>query len=180
MIPDVKRDILSILKQAQECLSKDDLTELALLSNHTMHNASIFQDEDSISIAVVVYALSKIFERQGSVDKRVVEELKSAHTCLQRNDFHSYKQSIHNITNIIHKLDSKLKLYVEEVINQAEIRKGSKIYDHGISLARASEMLGISQWELMTYIGNTQIIDNSEKVLKASNRVKFARTLFGL
>jgi predicted metallopeptidase len=181
MIPEVKKDILSALGQAIDCILKDDLTQLNLLSNYTIHNASIFQDEDSVSIAVVIYALSKIFEREhGIKDKKVVEELKNAFNSLSEDDFHSYKQCIHNISNIISKLDSKLRLYIEQVINQSQIRKGSKIYEHGISLARASEMLGISQWELMTYVGNTQIIDKSEKVRRVANRLKFARSLFGL
>jgi hypothetical protein len=181
MIPEVKKDILSILKQAIAFISEGNLTELSKLSNNTVHNASIFQDEDSISIAVVIYALSKIIEREHKpMDRTVIEKLEQAYDCLSSNDFHNYKKSIHGITSIISSLDSKLKLYIEEVISQSQIRKGSKIYEHGISLARASEMLGISQWELMCYVGNTQIIDRSEKVKRTASRLDFARRLFGI
>jgi len=179
MIPNVKKDILSILSHAVSYINDGNLTELSLLSNSTIHNASIYQDEDSISIAVIIYALSKIFEREhSSLDKSVIENLKQAQQSLKDDNFHNYKESIHQISKKIQSLDHQLNLYVEQVINQAQIRKGSKIYEHGISLARASEMLGISQWDLMTYVGNTQIIDKSEKVRRAKGRLEYARGLF--
>jgi len=181
MLPEVKTDILSILKEAVAAISDGDMMKLSELSNHTIHNASIFQDEDSISIAVVIYALSKIFGREhGVVDKNILEQLRAASQSLERDNFGRFKDTIHEITKTISSLDSKLKLYIEEVVNQAQIRKGSKIYEHGISLARASEMLGISQWELMSYVDKTQIIDRAEKARKAKNRIIFTRRLFNL
>jgi hypothetical protein len=180
VIPEVKNDILSVLKEAVLCIKEDHLQDLSELSNQIIHNASIFQDEDSISIAVVIYATSKILQRDLSGKHKIIAKLVQSRESLQENDFHGYKKSIKELTKIISGMDSRLRLYIIEVINQAEIKKGSKIYDHGISLARAAEMLGISQWDLMTYIGNTQIIDRSEKVIRSQNRLKYARSLFGL
>ncbi|MFH1510490.1 MAG: hypothetical protein ABIF10_02265 [Candidatus Woesearchaeota archaeon] len=181
MLPEVKEDILAVLKQAKECVLQRDAARLSELSNHTIHNASIFQDEDSVSIAVVAYALSKVLQReQGALAKGIVDGLGMAIDSLTKNDFGSYNKSIHSITATISGIDSKMKLYIQQVIGQSQIKKGSKIYDHGISLARASEMLGISQWELMNYVGKTRIIDRSEKVEAAKKRLVFARGLFGI
>jgi hypothetical protein len=180
MLPEVKRDILSTLSETIQSISAGNISHLSDLSNHTIHNASIFQDEDSISVAVVVYALAKIFQREQKVDKAIVEQLKRASSALFENNFGAYKQAVKDINTRIAGLDSKLKLYIKEVITQAQIRKGSKIYDHGISLARASEMLGVSQWELMAYVGKTQIIEGSEKAKRAASRLAFTRRLFSL
>ena len=78
---------------------------------------------------------------------------------------------------IISTIDSKLKLYIGEVITQAEIKKGSKLYAHGISLGRAAEVLGISQWELMFYIGKTKLID-VKGCVGVRERLNYARSLF--
>ena len=45
-------------------------------------------------------------------------------------------------------------------------------------MAKASEILGISQWELMNYIGKTQINDNIPDIIDARSRLRFARGLF--
>jgi hypothetical protein len=177
MHPHVKHDILAIIEQAIHRIENKDNKALSELSNHTIHNASIFQDEDSVSIAVIIYALSKLMDRS-SVDKTVILKLRQAHSLLAKNKLGRYNAAIHGVTKAISRLDHKLKLYIEEVISQAQIRKGSKLYDHGISLARAAEMLGISQWELMGYVGNMQIVDRTEEARKVLERIRFTRGLF--
>jgi len=78
---------------------------------------------------------------------------------------------------LISKSDIKLKMYIEEVIRQAEIKKGTKLYDHGISLGQAANVLGISQWELMNYVGKTQISDHGQST-NIVKKIKFTRGLF--
>ena len=63
----IKKDIISVLSKLTGILSvKDekDVIEIRELSNHTIHNASVFQDEDSVSIAILTYSLSKIIDRK--------------------------------------------------------------------------------------------------------------------
>jgi hypothetical protein len=177
----VKKDILVILKKALHYIKKHDILLLTELSNHTIHDASIFQDKDSVSIAVIVYALSKIMEREGGrLDKKVIGSIKQAYDSLSNNNTEAYKSSIRKLFEEISKIDTKLKLYIEEVINQAEIKKGSKLYEHGISLARAAEVLGISQWELMNYVGKTKIIERTPKETDIRRRIETARKLFNI
>lgn len=175
----VKKDILSILKQSKRILQRKDSFMLRDLSNHTIHNASIFQDEDSISIAVIIYSLSKVIERGKLDTKKALSLINSAQKYLQKDDFTNYKYTIKNIFKFISSVDSKLKLYIEEVVKQAQIKKGSKLYDHGISIGQAAELLGVSQWELMNYVGKTSIIDRfpSPDVKK---RLDVAKQLFDL
>ena len=168
--------VIDILKVKEE----KDITELKELSNHTIHNASIFQDEDSVSIAILVYSLSKVIERE--VDElnygNILFFLEKAKDCLLKNKIDDYRKIIKKAFTVISGMDSKLKMYIEEVINQAQIKKGSKLYEHGISLARAAEILGISQWELMFYIGKTRITDKTKDAVNVKERLKFARGLF--
>lgn len=180
----IKKDILSILSGIINILrvkEEKDIVEIKELSNHTIHNASIFQDEDSVSIAILIYSLSKIIERkQGELSyNNIVRLIKTAYDFLDKNNIDSYRKTIRKLFKFISTIDTKLKLYIEEVINQAQIKKGSKLYEHGISLARASEILGVSQWELMSYIGKTKIPDVYEvERVSLKNRLNYARSLF--
>ena len=179
----IKRDILAVLAELTEILKEkedSDIAQIKELSNHVIHNASVFQDEDSISVAVLIYSLSKIIERkQRDMDYgKLSGMLNSCISNLRSNEDELFRKSIKNIFNFVRTIDEKLKLYIHEVINQAQIKKGCKLCEHGISIARASEILGISQWELMNYIGKTTLIDQFSEPVNVSKRLKIARGLF--
>jgi len=79
----------------------------------------------------------------------------------------------------MNKLDSKLSVYVEEVFDKAKINKGSRLHEHGLSLGRTAKILGVSEWELMDYVGKTGIADVKLNLTKnIGERLKFARSLF--
>ena len=178
----VKKDILEVLSDAISILEVEeerDVADLRELSNHTVHNASIFQDEDSISIAILIYSLSKVIERrEGKLNyNSILNLLRNAKKNLEQNKIDVYRNTVGKIFSFISTIDTKLKLYMEEVINQAQIKKGSKLYAHGMSLGRAADILGISQWELMFYIGKTRLTDMDGGV-GTQERLNYARRLF--
>ncbi|MBI2574799.1 hypothetical protein HYV82_02855 [Candidatus Woesearchaeota archaeon] len=180
MIPAVRSDIITVLKAAEGFIIKGNFSGLRGLSDHTIHNSSIFQDEDSISIAVVTYSLSKICE--SGVGRawlvRASKLLGHARRHLERNEFSRYKSVVRKLTGFISSADARFRAYIQDVINQAQVRKGSRIYYHGISLARAADLLGVSQWELMGYAGRTQIIERYGAAGDVKKRLEFARGLF--
>jgi len=184
----IKKDIISILRKAIQIIKQEDIPALDELSNHTIHNASIFQDEDSIKIAVIIYALSKIIQRSeqrtdewDKSKKIVLKDLQDGRFYLEKNKDEKYRRLIKNILKNIGRIDTKLKLYIEDVLNKARIVKGSKLYEHGISIGKAANMLGISQWELLSYIGKTKIIDRYEEdVVPIAKRLDYTKKLFNI
>ena len=179
----IKKDILAVLNELVGILKvkkESDVVEIKELSNHVIHNASIFQDEDSISVAILIYSLSKIIERrQKEMDYgRILSMLNSCIENLKNNNDEGFRKSVKVIFDFIRTIDEKLKLYINEVINQAQIKKGCKLCEHGISIARSAEVLGISQWELMHYLGQTTILDQFNESVNISKRLKIARGMF--
>ena len=173
----VKADLLYALSQAPGLLKAGDATALKELSDHTIHNASIFQDQDSLSLAVVMYSLSKVIERAKDFNAaHAASLLKEASYHLARSDIGSYRKYIRTLLKLVSEQDSRLQLFIGEVVEQAHIKKGTKVYDHGISAAQAAELLGISQWELMSYIGKTSISDALPTDVQ--KRLENARKLF--
>ena len=59
-----KSNVLRILRETREAVKKEDNIKLKELSNQTIHTASIYQDIDNITVAVTIYAISKIIERK--------------------------------------------------------------------------------------------------------------------
>src|SRR3989344_2121755 len=122
MIEEVKRDILKILEEAISACRSGDYVNLREISNHTIHNASIFQDEDSIAIAVIIFSIYKIAARSRAKEKDVcnviVYSLNGAYGLLKNNKVGEYKQAVKKIFETISETDRGFRLYIEEVINQ--------------------------------------------------------------
>ncbi|MFH1641527.1 MAG: hypothetical protein ABIC04_01375 [Nanoarchaeota archaeon] len=177
----VKKDIIAILLKIKSVFTikeEQDISEIKDLSNHTIHNSTIFQDEDSIAIAILVYSMSKIIERN-ELDYAPFQTLvNKAIGFLDNDDIANYREQIKKIFKLISAIDSRLKLYVEEVITQSQIKKAGSIYAHGISIGRAAEIIGISQWELLSYIGKTTVTELKEDIINVRDRLKYARGLF--
>jgi hypothetical protein len=177
----IRQDILNTLIQVIKILdSKEDrdFSDIKNLSNQVIHNASIYQDQDSITIAVIIYSISKIFERTSEIDPKLKSHMEHMIHFLEENNDSNFHKAVRNTMLHISRLDQKVGLYIEQVVQQARIKKGSKIYEHGISIAQSADLLGISQWQLMDYIGKTTIIDATPGIQDVKKRLDFARSLF--
>ena len=72
-----------------------------------------------------------------------------------------------------------LKPYIEEVLRKASINKASKIYEHGLSMGKTAKLLGISEWELAEYTGQTRMADLPQNVtMGEKERAKMALEFF--
>lgn len=182
----VRQDVLSVLKRLYIAFKKNDAQELKALSDNTIHNAGIFQDKDSIRIAVVAYGLSKLFIEKNMqskyfwvMKKRILRLLKSALQKLAKNDNFGYNHDIKHVFRELKKCEKEFGRFVTEVIQQAKIRKGSRVYEHGISAGRVAEILGVSEWDLMDYLGVTNVSDVAPLVgVSVKERLEQARRIF--
>lgn len=184
----IKERVLEILEKILGAVKEKDVIALKLLSNQTIHNASIFQDDYSISTAVIAYSLSKIIERYRFNETKewlkfhndIVNDLSNARKELLGENIEVYKSILKNIFKIIEEFDHRLAIYIQQVIEKSKIKKGSVIFEHGISIARVAQLLGVSRWDLMSYVGKTNIFDIEKEALNVENRLNFTRKLFGI
>lgn len=172
----VKQDILNVLKKTTSLINEELYLNLSELSNHVIHNASIHQDEDSLSIAVLIYSLYKVFTKYSLNKEEVISLLTKAANALEKNNVKRFREYISSLFKLIETIDKDFGTYIEDVEEKARIKKAVKIYDHGISLARVAEMLNITQWELLNYLGNVKLEEN----ISRKNRLKVAEKLFSV
>jgi hypothetical protein len=176
----IKDDLKSILSQAIRFLEEKDSDALREVSNYTVHNVSVFQDKDSITVAVLIYAISKIADRSKCLDPEILTEMHAAKRCLEADDILGYEKSLKRLLEIISGIDKKMDFYIQHIIDEAGIKKGSRIYEHGISVAQTAEVFGITQWELMKYLGQTNIAEEFVDEVDIGDRMRKARELFGI
>ncbi len=161
-----KNNVLSILSSAKSAIKARDTFKLKELSNHVIHSASIYQDPNSITLAVLVYALGKVIEK-GDIPlanwklftKSCSENLDRAKSAMKMDNVEEFQGCLSNIRKDITKLAGPMKNYIDDVFRKAMINKASKVYAHGISQAKTAELLGISSWELASFAGQTDIPD---------------------
>ncbi len=186
MQPIVKEDIISALDEAYKAFVKFDIPKLSRVSNFTIHNAGIFQDHDSVTFAVLIYSLAKVCTRERESEylgwkqfKGQVEFfLAEAKHALERGNHDDYSKVIRRMFQLIGHLDRKLTKYATEVVEQARIKKGGKVYEHGISSGRAAELMGITEWELMSYAGLTGISERIDATMPIEQRMRIAKKIF--
>ncbi len=181
-------NILRILKETREAIDRNDVASIRSLSNQTVNTASLSQDPDNIAVAVLVYSLSKILEREDykklpgwkGFYRIFVSSLDRAIKDIGAKNIDGFRKDFGMIRKAINKLSGKLRKYVEEVFRQAQISKASRIHEHGLSMEQTANLLGISQYELADYVGKTGISDVPEnKTIDVRSRIKIVEDMFG-
>ena len=181
-------NILRILKETKIAIETENYSGIKNLSNQTINTASLTQDPDNINVAVIIYSLNKIFERETyknypewkKLSKTIISSLECSIEDLEKNNLNDFRKDFENIRACLNKISGKLKEHIQEVFRKANINKASRIYEHGISMEQTAKLLGITMFELADYAGKTGIADVSEsKTLDAKSRIKLAEEIFG-
>ena len=182
-----KENVIDIFEKLKEAIKKKDVVTMKELSNRTIHSASVEQDTDSVSVAVIVYALSKMIERHSQSDYQgsdkfyssALTSIDNAIKSLKKDDYETFKKNLEEISRSVSSLSGNLKKYVKDVFRKARINKASKIYEHGISMEQTAKLLGITLWELATYSGQKGVGEESiSKTQDVKSRIKLAMEMF--
>jgi predicted transcriptional regulator len=98
---------------------------------------------------------------------------------LKHENFAEYENSIALLMKSLTLILPNMKYYIQEVIRKASINKASKLYEHGLSMEQTSKLLGITQWELSDYIGQSPISEAKEsQTVDIKKRAKLALEFF--
>ncbi|NCO11365.1 hypothetical protein CO038_01605 [Candidatus Pacearchaeota archaeon CG_4_9_14_0_2_um_filter_39_13] len=181
-----KEHIIYVLKEAIQAIRTDNASKLQQLSDQTIHSASVYQDTDSISVAVTIYSISKVVSRKDSlkigrwnsfVDK-ISSALGLAIDALEKGRVESFSSHLEKSVKLMSSF-SNLKPYIQDVLRKAAINKASKLYEHGISLAQTAKLLGITRWELSEYVGQKTVNNNPYKTtISGKKRAEMALEFF--
>ncbi len=175
---------IEILQATRTAVSNHDSLALRDLSNQTIHGASYIQDGGSIALAVLVYTLSKLIERNDHEKiknwpvfvKKLDSWLSLAIKAIHENNQAAYESHLEQARKSLTTISVSIKPYVQEVFRKASINKASRIYEHGISMGKTAQLLGITQWELAEYTGQKH--EGGYATLDARKRAQMALQFF--
>lgn len=166
MNEDVRCDLINTLHSIKLALEKRDAEELKELSNHTMHCTTIYEEKRAVYIAIIAYSLGKTLEKGGpeNVEVSVFEEFINGLfqnfgaliSFLENKDFEKFDNSLSEMMRAISEFETSFGKYILDVLHFAKIQKGARIYEHGLSLSKIAEMIGVSKWELMSKVGEAK------------------------
>lgn len=159
-----REQIAHVLYESKNALLAKDAIKLKQLSDHTIHDSCHYQDIGNITLAIMLYALSKIIEREdykkiskwNNLVKRLSKELELAGKAVIEQDSNAYQEHVKKARQAMESQSVQIKPYIQSILEKAAINKGFKLYQHGLSMEKTSNLLGISQWELSTYIAQKQ------------------------
>lgn len=183
-----KENILRILEETKQAIQDGNVIKLKELSNQTVHTSSITQDGDNIAVAVMVYALSKILERTQykslpdweKLYKLMLDSINKLIIAINENNQKEIKKYLTSWRESIEKISGELKLYIQDVFRKAEINKASKIYEHGISMGKTANLLGITLFELASYAAQKPELAHVPlgHTLDVKSRIKLTEEIF--
>jgi hypothetical protein len=165
MIPEARKDVLDTLKEAIAAIKDRRYAELHSISDHVIHVITVYQDIDIVDLAVSIYALNKILEtekyrahpKMKAFSKTILRLFDKIKNQLIKEDYIGFRKTLDEILSDIEGFSKSIKFYIEDILHFARIKKGTKLYEHGLSLGKAAELADVTKWELMPAIGETAI-----------------------
>lgn len=183
-----KENILHILEGTKIAIQKGDTMTIKNLSNQTTNTAALTHDPDNIAIAVIVYSISKLLEREDyrklsgwkEFYNTIFKCLDNTISSIKQGDESKIKYNISCLRTSLVKVSGSLKKYIQDVFRKASINKASKIYEHGMSMEKTASLLGITMFELASYAGQKSEISGAPIVrgMDAKSRIKIAMEMF--
>ncbi|VVB79432.1 Uncharacterised protein [uncultured archaeon] len=179
-------NLIILLTEAKEAIVTNEPHKLKILSDQTIHSATIYQDTDSILVAVIVYSLGKITEREGyrlmegwdEFYKTFVMNIDEGIKALEKRDEQKFIACLGAIRNSINTISGSLSNYIKDVFYKAEINKAFKLYEHGLSAEKTADLLGVSLWDLAGYIGQSTVSESHlNEAVPIKERVARAREI---
>jgi hypothetical protein len=179
---------IDILSRVKIALEEQDSEKLKMLSDRTIHSASVYQHTDSILLAIVTYSLSKILERKEKLEiknwqnfiRDISNLLDNSINAIRNGKYKLFTIFLEKIEQKMQDMSLEMKPMILEVIKKAYINKASKIYEHGISVAKTTKLLGISPWELTEYIAEKENLHlHLNKTIDIRNRAQMALEFLG-
>jgi len=180
------KHLINLLEKAKKVALKEDVSELRQLSEQTTHSSAIYQRDEYVLVAVIIYSLSKIIEKgrkyykenYDSYFKDYIKIIDQSINLLKRHKYKEFREQIGLMLKST-EISGELKMHLQALFRKARINKASHIYEHGISMEKTAKLLGISMWELAEYSGQTPISEYSlGKTIAVKQRAQNAMEIF--
>jgi len=180
-------NISRVLRSARKIISGGNYNKLTALSNETIHSATVNQNPLNIIVAVLIYSLSKILERENyrkmegwrEFENLLLKNLDLMIAAADKGDRENVILYAGEVRHILNTFSGNLGSYIKDIFRKAEINKAFKLYEHGLSVQKTAKLLGVSLWDLSSYIGQSKISEAKVSVsLPVKTRIQYVEEFF--
>ena len=123
--------ILDLVIKVEKALKEKDTIQIKKISEEIIQHSAIHQDEDIVALAVIMYALSKLIEREddtkgknwGVFYRKFYRNIHDMIQALRRRDLQSFREEVSANRKLIHSLSGDVKHAITDVFIKAKIKK---------------------------------------------------------
>ncbi len=169
----------TLIEHSEDALEQRDALALRRVSAEALSEAAVEGHREHILLALVDYALSKLLSKTHYSDigdkffEKIMRGFRKARDGPKKETIHNLEK----IEDLVIKLDAKEGNYQENLMDKARVKKGSKLYEQGLSLRRAAELTGADATSILDYVGGSKIHEFHGEGRNA-DRLKIAREVF--
>jgi hypothetical protein len=180
-------NISRVLRSARKVISGGNYNKLGDLSNEMVHSATVSQNSLNIIIAVLVYSLSKVLQKENyrkmegwrEFENLLLKNLDLMIAAAEKKDRENVILYAGEVRHILNTFSGNLGTYIKDIFRKAEINKAFKLYEHGLSVQKTAKLLGVSLWDLSSFIGQSKISEAKVAVtLPVRTRIKYIEEFF--
>jgi hypothetical protein len=109
----------------------------------------------------------------------LIKNLDLAISAIEKKQLEKFVLAMGTIRNSINEIEGDLPVYIKDIFYKAGINKAFKLYEHGLSAEKTAALLGISLWDLASYIGQSTVSESHyNESIPAKDRIKLATDFF--
>ena len=172
MVKLTEETVDSYLKDLIVAFDRADAFWLKQLSNKLIEESIILDNHKLANLSLIAYALSKITSKPHFTYLKKWPKFKKDLLVLfviEKDKPHTTESLEYLLEEVIVKIenfDKEAGNYIEDDIEKARIKLGSKAYALGLTLSKAANLTGADKDSLFSYIGATKIHDRPFTVTK--------------
>ncbi|GEM_PF-991327 len=173
MIPEMELD--QYLTSIQNLVKREDIVALREMSNKLIERAAITEDKNLVNLSLICYALSKLMKKPHIAESKKWQTFKTElnkdlekeiEKPIEKTDI---SQLLKEVLDDLATFDKTMGNYMMDIVDNARIKQGSRLYALGLSMGQAAQMTGTSKPAIQSYIGSTKI---HERHFTSSKTVK--------
>lgn len=160
-----------------ENLEKLNIRGLRSSGGYLARKGALKESHNYLEAAAVAYALSKILQHDfpkevwGDYRTKVLDLLRS----IDVSDDTDVEMKLDQTLEVIGEFDSKTGKFSQNLRERSRINKATTAYSSGLSIGKAAQLSGVTEWHIMAYSGSTRLSDEIGVTKEISERLKKAR-----
>lgn len=173
-------NLVNRMKAIRSAFESSAALDLRQISNDSLTEAAMRNDEVVCRISVIAYCLHKFLSKEHVQDSKrwpkirgtILSQLDSSIRFLEKAKMKEFEGQLDRIGAAVRKADAEMGYFVQNLYDKAKVKQASAAYGLGMSLNQAAALAGANKKDLLNYIGITKMHDEMPSEIGIRERLK--------